>query len=87
MIDIVLCHMKKTAKESKLPRDILKIINLEIEQEIQEEMNNLESSLDKMTLADMEKEVVSIRSKMGRIFMQKVVEAKEKISKKKLQTS
>ncbi|MDH4263388.1 MAG: hypothetical protein OEV78_10135 [Spirochaetia bacterium] len=36
-----------------------------------------------MTLADMEKQVLIIRDKIGKIFMQKVVEAREQIGKKK----
>jgi len=75
--------MKPLKEESKLPKDIMDRINEEIEKEIEEEVKSIESSLGEMTLSDMEKQVLIIRDKIGKIFMQKVVEAREQIGKKK----
>jgi len=75
--------MKPDKDDLKLPKDIMDRINEEIEKEIEEEVKILESSVAEMTLSDMEKQVLIIRDKIGKIFMQKVIEAKEQIGKKK----
>lgn len=75
--------MKPAKEDSKLPKDIMDRINEEIEKEIEDEVKILESSVAEMTLSDMEKQVLIIRDKIGKIFMQKVIEARELIGKKK----
>ena len=74
--------MKPVKEDSKLPKDIMDRINKGIEKEFEEEIKILESSVAEITLADMEKQVLIIRDKIGKIFMQKVVEARKQIGKK-----
>lgn len=73
----------KKMKEMKLPKDVTDRLSKEIEKEFEDEIDKLETSLDNLNLADMEKEALLIRNKFGKRLMQRIIKAKEEIVKKK----